>query len=187
MHKFLLFLRVTFSCCIVMSAGAFTTDRRVMREQRVSFCFKAEKSDEMEVGDKNMEIAWRHIKKPLLRIGKSGMTESHGNSLRDLLSQHQAVKVKINTNKLGTLEEVFYQLKEYTENAGSSKGVELLRVRPSDSTIMVGSAGLSELISQGEFPSKKALEIQAYKRQKVAEKKQEAREAREQARLKRGR
>ena len=136
--------------------------------------------------DKNMETAWRYIKKPLLRIGKSGLSESHGNSLRDLLSQHGAVKVKINTGKLGSLEEAFEQLKILTENAGADKGVELLRSRPSDSTVMIGASGIRDLIQKGEFPSKKSLEWEAKKKQFKAEKKAEAREARENARRKRG-
>ena len=48
------------------------------------------------------EKAWRHAKKVLLRIGSKGATLTHGNSLRQLLEQHQVVKVKINTRKFGT-------------------------------------------------------------------------------------
>jgi len=53
----------------------------------------------------NMEKTWRHVKKPMLRIGSKGAAPSHGNSLRELLEQHDAVKVKVNTYKLG---EIFY-------------------------------------------------------------------------------
>lgn len=49
----------------------------------------------------NMELAWRHAKKPLLRIGSKGATLTHGNSLRQLLESHTVVKVKINTGKFG--------------------------------------------------------------------------------------
>lgn len=48
-----------------------------------------------------MELAWRHIKKPLLRIGKNGLSTNHANSLKELLEQHNVVKIKINTNRLG--------------------------------------------------------------------------------------
>jgi hypothetical protein len=51
----------------------------------------------------SIEKAWRHAKKPLLRIGGKGATQTHGNSLRQLLEDHTVVKVKINTQKYGTL------------------------------------------------------------------------------------
>lgn len=49
----------------------------------------------------SIEKAWRHAKKPLLRIGGKGATKSHGNSLRQLLDDHTVVKVKVNTQKYG--------------------------------------------------------------------------------------
>ena len=49
-----------------------------------------------------IEKAWRHAKKPLLRIGSKGFSKSHGNSLRQLLEDHVVVKVKLNTEKYGT-------------------------------------------------------------------------------------
>lgn len=49
----------------------------------------------------NTELAWRYAKKPLLRIGSKGATLTHGNSLRQLLESHTAVKVKVNTRKFG--------------------------------------------------------------------------------------
>lgn len=60
-----------------------------------------EQYSEADVDDVKMEKVWRYIKKPLLRIGSKGLTESHGNSLKELLAQHDAVKVKVNTGKLG--------------------------------------------------------------------------------------
>jgi hypothetical protein len=71
-------------------------------------------SDEEKKGDKvsisrndssldSKERAWRYVKKPLLRIGAKGCSKSHGNSLRQLLADHIAVKVKVNTNKYGKL------------------------------------------------------------------------------------
>ena len=56
----------------------------------------------------NIEKAWRHVKKPLLRIGSKGAAPSHGNSLRQLLEQHDTVKVKINTWKLGKIKYMFH-------------------------------------------------------------------------------
>jgi RNA-binding protein YhbY len=50
----------------------------------------------------SIEKAWRHAKKPLLRIGSKGFSKSHGNSLRQLLQDHVIVKVKLNTDKYGT-------------------------------------------------------------------------------------
>ena len=48
-----------------------------------------------------IEKAWRHAKKPLLRVGGKGFTKTHGNSLRQLLEDHTVVKVKLNTKKYG--------------------------------------------------------------------------------------
>jgi hypothetical protein len=61
----------------------------------------------------SIEKAWRHAKKPLLRIGGKGATKTHGNSLRQLLEDHTVVKVKINTQKYGTsgvVLEIIYDL-----------------------------------------------------------------------------
>jgi hypothetical protein len=43
------------------------------------------------------EKVWRFVKKSLLTIGSKGATSSHGNSLRQLLEDHTAVKVKVDT------------------------------------------------------------------------------------------
>jgi RNA-binding protein YhbY len=37
---------------------------------------------------------------PLLSIGKGGVTDSHANSLKDLIMHHLVVKVKLSTDKL---------------------------------------------------------------------------------------
>lgn len=63
---------------------------------RVSSPIRAAATD-----DDKVEKAWRHVKKPLLRIGGKGVSKTHGNSLRQLLKDHTAVKVKINTDKYG--------------------------------------------------------------------------------------
>lgn len=52
-----------------------------------------------------MERAWRHCKKPLLRVGSKGIQFTHGNSLRQLLEAHQVVKVKVNTKRFGMYHE----------------------------------------------------------------------------------
>ena len=52
--------------------------------------------------DKLVEKTWRHVKKPLLSIGGKGATASHGNSLKELLECHTAVKVKVNLHSFGT-------------------------------------------------------------------------------------
>lgn len=46
--------------------------------------------------EKAASIVWNHAKKPLLRIGAKGAVSSHGNSLKQLLEDHKAVKVKVN-------------------------------------------------------------------------------------------
>jgi hypothetical protein len=46
--------------------------------------------------DVNMEKTWRYIKKTLLRVGSKGATTSHGNSLKEILTSHKVVKVKMN-------------------------------------------------------------------------------------------
>lgn len=47
------------------------------------------------------ELAWRYVRKPLLSIGGKGAALSHGNSLRQLLNDHTAVKVKVNLKTFG--------------------------------------------------------------------------------------
>jgi RNA-binding protein YhbY len=55
-----------------------------------------------QVDDEAEEKVWRYVKKPLLSIGSKGASLSHGNSLRQLLEDHTAVKVKVNTKAFGT-------------------------------------------------------------------------------------
>mmetsp|Transcript_2922 Transcript_2922/g.4418 ORF Transcript_2922/g.4418 Transcript_2922/m.4418 type:complete len:169 (+) Transcript_2922:23-529(+) len=99
-----------------------------------------------------VDAAWRHVKKPMLRIGAKGASESHGNSLRELLNAHTVVKVKINTTKLGTLEEVFDTIKALAEKSGKIEGIELVHIRKSDNIIMFGIDGAMNKIRAGEFP-----------------------------------
>ena len=49
------------------------------------------------------------------------------------------MKVKINTNKMGTLEEAFEILKKLTEDSGGESRIELIKVRTSQNIIMVSS------------------------------------------------
>lgn len=116
-----------------------------------SFSSKLEmtQSEELDVG---LENAWRYVKKPLLRVGGKGLSDKLGNSLCELLNAHTAVKVKVNTNKLGSLEDVFEDMKKLVESSGKMKGVELLQFRNSDNTIMFGKEGTQELIRTGLYP-----------------------------------
>ena len=99
-----------------------------------------------------MEKAWRYIKKPLIRIGGKGLQDSHGNSLRQELEHHSIVKIKINSPKLGTLNEAFEHIRKSAEKAGAAHGMELLRVRPSENTLLVGLKGMKDKILDGDFP-----------------------------------
>jgi len=109
-------------------------------------------NEEDDSTTKNMEAAWRWIRKPLLSIGGKGAKTSHGNSLRQLLDAHTCVKVKVNSQNIGTLEEVFETLKELAVETGASKDVELLQIRQSENMIMFGQPGTLNLIQKGEYP-----------------------------------
>lgn len=101
----------------------------------------------------NLEKAWRFAKKPLLRIGSKGATLAHGNSLRQLLDSHTAVKVKINTRRFdGSLEEAFHALRSLAEESGAVKGIELIQARDSESMILFGMPGTLKRIEEGSFP-----------------------------------
>ena len=67
---------------------AFCPTSNMVRQQSCLFGFSTEGAE---------EILWRHVKKPLLRLGAKGASVSHGNSLKQLLEDHTAVKVKVNT------------------------------------------------------------------------------------------
>jgi hypothetical protein len=102
----------------------------------------------------DMEQTWRYIKKPLLRIGKNGATQAHGNSLRQLLDAHTAVKVKINHDGPfdRSLTNAFEVLRDYAVQAGSPSDLELLQIRPSEKTILFGLPGTADKIRRKEFP-----------------------------------
>jgi RNA-binding protein YhbY len=100
-----------------------------------------------------MERAWRHSKKPLLRVGAKGATLSHGNSLRQLLQAHTAVKVKVNTQPFrGDLREAFERIRALAEESGAPPGIECVQLRERDGVIMFGMPGTSERIASGDFP-----------------------------------
>ena len=101
-----------------------------------------------------IESAWRYAGRPLLRIGAKGATESHGNSLRELLEAHTVVRVKINTYAFegGTFEDAFCVLRDLAKGAGASPGIELLRIRSSENTILIGQPGTLDRIRSGDFP-----------------------------------
>jgi RNA-binding protein YhbY len=104
------------------------------------------------VATPGIDKAWRHVKKPMLRIGGKGLTETHGNSLIELLNAHTAVKVKVNTKRLGSLEDAFKEIKDLTEKSGKIKGIELIHIRPSDNVILFGKEGTLDSINAGDFP-----------------------------------
>mmetsp|Transcript_23915 Transcript_23915/g.28218 ORF Transcript_23915/g.28218 Transcript_23915/m.28218 type:complete len:190 (-) Transcript_23915:96-665(-) len=102
--------------------------------------------------EQKVENVWRHVKKPLLRIGGKGITSTHGNSLIELLNDHTVVKVKINTTKLGTLVEVADLLVRAAEIQGGGDGIEVIQVREIENTVLLGKKGATALIMDGTFP-----------------------------------
>jgi RNA-binding protein YhbY len=99
-----------------------------------------------------MEKAWRHAQKPLLRIGSKGATLTHGNSLRQLLDAHTVVRVKVNTRRFGTLKEAFKQIAELAIESGAPEGIEMLQAREVDKVILFGLPGTLDKINKNEFP-----------------------------------
>ena len=144
------------------------TSRGHDRLQRPSIVFKkaTEKGDNPDVDEDEtarpkqkkvkldgMERAWRYAKKPLLSIGAKGATLSHGNSLRQLLEQHTAVKVKVNTRRFeGSLEKAFEELRGLAEENGAPAGIEMLQTREKDKIILFGWPGTTQRIQDNQFP-----------------------------------
>lgn len=111
--------------------------------------------DELETApssNSNIESAWRFAKKPFLRIGGKGISETHCNSLIELLNAHTVVKVKFNTQQFGSLENAFEAMKELTEKTGKMKNIELIQFRNSENVVMFGIPGAMGLILEGSFP-----------------------------------
>jgi len=121
--------------------------------------------DEASPSSAQLEKAWRHIRKPLIRIGNKGFAPSHINSLQNLLVQHNgAIKIKINRSSATSvpLDQYFEDLnKMYCEKEGDGGdgGLELVRTRESQNLIMVGGAGLMDRIMDGSYPPKTVVHI----------------------------
>jgi len=99
-----------------------------------------------------LEQTWRYTRKPLLRIGSKGISKSHGNSLKELLSSHTVVKIKCNPNGSSTaMEDLFQELKQMVGQQGLSN-IELIQFRTSQKLIQVGLEGTMDKILSGEFP-----------------------------------
>lgn len=109
-------------------------------------------TSESQGSNKFVDEVWRYVKKPLVSIGGKGATAKHGNSLRQLLNDHTAVKVKVNTKPFGTLEKAYERVRELAVESGASPDIELLQMRESDRTIMFGLPGTLENIRNGSFP-----------------------------------
>jgi len=71
------------------------------------------------------------------------------------LQQHETVKVKVNTGRLGTLEDVFEAMRKLVEESGGPAGIELLQTRKVEQTILFGKEGITKSIENGEFPPPK--------------------------------
>ncbi|VEU38380.1 unnamed protein product [Pseudo-nitzschia multistriata] len=107
---------------------------------------------ESDIPDSVMEEVWRYVKKPLISVGGKGATNKHGNSLRQLLNDHTAVKVKVNTKSFGTLENAYESLRDLAIESGASQDIELIQMREKDRIIMFGLPGTLENVKDGSFP-----------------------------------
>lgn len=162
---------IAFAMMMASSTMAFTVNKydasRMMfpsQRQRTAITLKSSSSDSfsqdanadvpssLSASTPGIDLAWRSVPKPLLRIGGKGVSATHARSLAELLDAHTCVKIKINTSKLGSLEEAFGCIRNIVEDETSSSGIELIHVRKSDNMIMVGKSGALEMIRAGEFP-----------------------------------
>jgi len=148
---------VALTNAFVISPKMSTAEIANTRRIHTPICMATDSSSDDEAPSNTaatpgVDAAWRHVKKPMLRIGGKGATETHGNSLCELLNAHTAVKVKINTHKLGSLEDAFEEIKSLAEKSGKIKGIELIHIRPSDNMILFGLEGTLALINAGDYP-----------------------------------
>jgi RNA-binding protein YhbY len=127
-------------------------DDEAIDENDFEILFKEEVDKQDAVPVKGVEKAWRYAKRPLISVGAKGATFSHGNSLRQLLEAHTVVKVKVNTQKFGSLEAAFEQLRELAVESGASADIEMVQAREFEKVIMFGIPGTLARIAQGEFP-----------------------------------
>jgi RNA-binding protein YhbY len=128
-------------------------ESEMMNENDFEVLFKDEVENQRDaVPLDGLEKAWRYAKKPMLSIGAKGAQFSHGNSLRQLLEAHTVVKVKVSTQKFGTLEVAFEQIRDLAQESGAPKGIELVQKRDKENTILFGVPGTLARIEQGDFP-----------------------------------
>jgi len=144
------------------SEGSITTTNSIIRTnfngaESSQWSLQSSKSKHNDTPE--LERVWRFVKKPLLRIGAKGATASHGNSLRQLLDDHTAVKVKINTAPYnGDLETAFESLKQLAVTSGASSDLELLQCRAREQIILVSLPGTRKMIEAGDYPPPPPLE-----------------------------
>jgi RNA-binding protein YhbY len=125
----------------------------MMNENDFEVLFKDEIDNQRDtVPLDGLEKAWRYAKKPMLSVGAKGAQFSHGNSLRQLLEAHTVVKVKVSTQKFGTLEVAFEQIRDLAEESGAPKGIEMVQKRDKENTILFGVPGTLARIEAGDFP-----------------------------------
>jgi hypothetical protein len=78
---------------------------------------------------------------------------SHGNSLRQLLESHTAVKVKVNTQMYGNnLQAASEHIRDLAVASDAPAELELLQVRESEKIILFGMPSTLDAILSGEFP-----------------------------------
>jgi RNA-binding protein YhbY len=136
----------------VEEGDAESGDVELMNENDFEVLFKEEVEKQNTAPVDGLEKAWRYAKKTLLSIGAKGAQFSHGNSLRQLLESHTIVKVKVNTQKFGTLEAAFEQIRDLALEAGAPEGIEMVQHRVSENTILFGRPGTLASIEKGDFP-----------------------------------
>ena len=125
----------------------------MMNENDFEVLFKEEVDNQRDaVPLDGLEKAWRYAKKPMLSIGAKGAQFSHGNSLRQLLEAHTVVKVKVSTQKFGTLDVAFEQIRDLAQESGAPEGIELVQKRDKENTILFGVPGTLARIEAGDFP-----------------------------------
>lgn len=149
---FLFSLLLQFLLACVPTSGFSVCNLGLARPQIRSTRSLQSSSDEQSELDVQ-EKAWRYAGKPLLRIGVKGATSSHGNSLRQLLEDHQVVKVKVNTKAFGgSVEQAYERLKELTIASGAPPTIELIQLREGPKEIAFGMPGTLALMEEGSFP-----------------------------------
>ncbi|CAJ1928085.1 unnamed protein product [Cylindrotheca closterium] len=133
-----------FAAFLAFSSEAFSPHSNSVRQQTLLFSI----SD-----DEAKNIVWRHVKKPLLRLGSKGASASHGNSLKQLLEDHTAVKVKVNTMPYdGSLQNAYDALRDLAVENGAPETIELIQMKDSDKIVLIGSPGIIDQVKAGSFP-----------------------------------